>query len=522
MAEAREEKRGSFSGISKRDIIFIGLAMGMLVAAASQSIVSPALPVIVADLGGVEHYSWVATSALLTSAVVIPIVGKLADMYGRRGFYIGGLLVFLAGSALAGAAQGFWWLVAARAVQGLGMGTLIPLSQTIMGDILSARERGKYMGYLGAVFGLASIAGPLVGGWITDNFSWRWLFYVNLPIGLAALGFIVAFLKLPHTPKKSSVDYAGFSTLAVGLFSLLLATSWGGTQYPWGSAPVLGLYALGAAMLALFAFNERRAEEPVLPPGLWKNSIFTLSNIANFGVSMAMFGAIYYIPIFAQGVLGASVTNSGAVLIPLTVSMIAVSIVVGRLVTRTGRYKAFLICGPVVMALGYYLLSRLGYESTQTGLVIAMVVTGLGLGAVLQQYVLVVQNSVSHEQLGVATSTTQFFRSAGATTGIALFGTIMTGRLGQEIPAHLPEGAAASGQAQQLTGSSGVGAVLDPGAFSGMPPAVETGIREGLAASLHPVFLLGLGVVAVAAVLTLFIRELPLRREAFVNVEDES
>jgi EmrB/QacA subfamily drug resistance transporter len=259
--------RGNSS--SRKNIIFVGVALGMLAAAASQTIVSPALPVIVAELGEVEHYSWVATSTLLASAITIPLVGKLSDIYGHRGFYIGGLIVFMLGSILAGAAQNFWWLIGARVLQGFGMGTVLPLAQTILGDILSPRERGKYMGYLGGIFGVASISGPLLGGWITDNFSWRWLFYINLPIGIAALAFVVSYLHIPHTSKKHSLDYLGFVTLGLGLVAVLLATSWGGTQYLWGSWQVLSLYVGGALMLAIFIVNERYAEEPVIPLRLW-------------------------------------------------------------------------------------------------------------------------------------------------------------------------------------------------------------------------------------------------------------
>src|ERR671933_355785 len=244
------------SGANHKTLIFIGLMLGMLVAAVSQTIVSPAMPVIVAELGGIEHYSWIATSTLLVSAVSIPMVGKLSDIYGRRGFYIAGLVIFMLGSISAGAAQGFWWLVAARAIQGLGMGTIMPLSQTIIGDIISPRERGKYMGYLGGVFGVASIAGPLVGGWITDNFSWRWLFYVNLPLCLAALGFIVAYLHVPHTPRRHRLDYVGFAALPLALVAVLLATTWGGTTYPWDSGQVISLYVVGALILVGFVVNE--------------------------------------------------------------------------------------------------------------------------------------------------------------------------------------------------------------------------------------------------------------------------
>jgi EmrB/QacA subfamily drug resistance transporter len=505
-----------------KNVIFIGLMLGMLVAAVSQTIVSPAMPVIVSELGGIEHYSWIATSALLMSAVTVPVVGKLSDIYGRRGFYIVGLVVFMLGSVLAGAAQGFWWLVAARAVQGFGMGTIMPLSQTIIGDIISARERGKYMGYLGGVFGVASIAGPLVGGWITDNFSWRWLFYVNLPIGVAALGFIVAYLHVPHTPRRHRLDYIGFAALPLALVAVLLATTWGGTTYPWASWQIISLFLVGALVLIGFLINEYYAEEPVLPLRLWKNSVFSLSNISNMAIAMTMFGAIFFIPVYAQGVIGVNVTNSGAVLIPLTASMIVVSIAVGRLITRTGRYKGFMLVGLLVMMAGYFLLTRLGYGSTQTDLTLDMIVVGLGLGAVLQTYMLVVQNATSREDLGVATSTTQLSRSLGATLGTAVFGTIMTNGMRTEIPKHLPPHALQGPQAAKLSDGGGVGAILDPNALGQLPDAVATGIREGLAAAMHPVFVAGLPMLAVALVATLFIRALPLRNVAFADVESDA
>jgi EmrB/QacA subfamily drug resistance transporter len=504
---------------SRKNVIFVGLMLGMLVAAVSQTIVSPAMPVIVSELGGIEHYSWIATSALLVSAVTVPVIGKLSDVYGRRGFYIAGLVVFMLGSILAGAAQGFWWLVAARAVQGFGMGTIMPLSQTIIGDIISARERGRYMGYIGAVFGVASIAGPLAGGWITDNFSWRWLFYVNLPFGVAALAFILAYLHIPHVPRRHKLDYAGFVALPIALVAVLLATTWGGTTYPWGSWQIVSLYAAGVVVLIGFLVNEYYAAEPVLPLRLWKNSVFTLSNVSNMTIAMTMFGAIFFIPVYAQGVIGVNVTNSGAVLIPLTASMIVVSIVVGRLITRTGRYKGLMLAGLLVMAGGYFLLTRLEYGSTQTDLTLDMIVVGLGLGAVLQTYTLVVQNATSRGDLGVATSTTQLSRSLGATLGTAVFGTIMTNGMRTEIPKHLPAQALRGPQAAELSDGSGVGAVLDPNTLGQLPDAVATGIREGLAAAMHPVFVAGLPIIAIALVATLFIKELPLRTVAFAEME---
>lgn len=502
---------------NRRNIIFVGLMLGMLVAATNQTLVSPAMPVIVAELGGIEHYSWIATSALLVSAVSVPVVGKLSDIYGRRGFYIAGLVVFMLGSILAGMAQGFWWLVGARAVQGLGMGALQTLSQTIIGDIVSPRERGKYMGYLGGVFGVAVIAGPLAGGWITDAFSWRWLFFVNLPLGVAALVFIVVFLHLPHVPRRHSLDYMGFVTLGLGLSAVLLATSWGGTQYPWGSWQIISLYIAGAVILIGFVINENRAEEPVLPLRLWKNSVFTLSNLSNTTVAMAMYGAVFFIPLYAQGVIGVSATNSGAVLIPLMLSAIAVSILVGRLITRTGRYKGFVLAGLVVMGAGYYLLTRLGYGSAQSDLAVAMVVVGLGLGAVMQTYTLIVQNVASRRDLGIATSITQLTRSMGATFGTAIFGAVMANGINTEIPKHLPPEALNGSQVEQFSGGSGIGSLLDPSALGQLPPAIATGIREGLGAAMHSVFLVGLLVIGIALVGSIFIKELPLRETAFAD-----
>jgi EmrB/QacA subfamily drug resistance transporter len=502
---------------NRRNIIFVGLVLGMLVAVTNQTLVSPAIPVIVADLGGIEHYSWIATSTLLAVAVSVPVVGKLSDIYGRRGFYIAGLIIFMLGSILAGVAQGFWWLVAARGIQGLGMGALQTLSLTILGDIVSPRERGRYMGYLGGVFGVALIAGPLAGGWITDAFSWRWLFFINLPLGVSALAFIVAFLHLPHASRRHSLDYVGFVTLGLGLCAVLLATSWGGTQYPWGSWQVISLCIAAAALLTGFIINENYVEEPALPLGFWKNSVFTLSNVSNMAVAMAMYGAVFFIPVYAQGVIGVSVTNSGALLIPLMLSAIVVSILVGRLITRTGRYKGFVLAGLIVMGAGYYLLTRLGYGSTQADLTVTMVVLGLGLGSVMQTYILIVQNATSREDLGIATSITQLTRSMGATFGIAIYGTVMVSRMKAEIPKHLPSEALNSSRAERLSGGSGVGSLFDPGVLGQLAPAIASGIREGLAAAMHSVFLVGLVIIGVALAASIFIKELPLRDTAFAD-----
>ena len=490
---------------SKR--VFIGLMLGMLVASVSQTIVGPAMPRIVAELGGMDHYSWVATAAMLVSAITVPIVGKLSDLYGRRGFYLAGLVVFMIGSVVSGFAGNFWILVLGRAIQGLGMGTIMPLSQTIIGDIIPARQRGKYQGLMGAVFGVTSVAGPLAGGVITDHWGWRWLFFAAVPIGVVATVVIARFLHLPHERRDARIDYLGIATLTVALVSLLLATSFGGTTYPWGSVEILGLYAVGVVALVAFVLVELRAEEPVLPLRLFRSSVFTASNIASFAVSMVMFGSIIYIPVYAQGVLGVGATDSGLILMPLMLGLIVMGILSGLVITRTGRYKAIMVTGVVVMGGGLYLLTGLGADSTQTQLTLAMVVLGIGLGMAMQQYTLVVQNSVARADLGVATASTQFFRNVGSTVGIAVFGTVMTSGLAAAISSHLPAEVAAQMPAEAVD----AGSVLDPAALEGLPPVVATAVRQGLADQLHEVFLLTLPIVVLVLLATIAIKAMPLR-----------
>nr|WP_307844533.1 MDR family MFS transporter [Actinotalea solisilvae] len=488
--------------------VFIGLMLGMFVASVSQTIVSPAMPIIVAELGGMEHYSWLATAAMLVSAVVVPVVGKLSDLYGRRSFYLAGLVVFLSGSMLAGLAQDFWWLVGARALQGLGMGALMTLSQTIIGDIIPPRQRGKYQGLMGAVFGVTSIAGPLLGGWITDAWGWRWLFFAALPVGVVALVVIVRFLHLPHAQRRATIDVAGILTLSGALVAILLATSWGGTTYPWGSVQVVGLFVAGAALLAAFVPIELRAEEPVLPLRLFRSSVFTFANIASFFVATGMFGAIFYIPVYAQGVLGVDATSSGLIIIPMSAAMIGVGIVVGLLITRWGRYKPFVVGGTALMVVGFVLLTRVHYGSSSLQLTLAMVVVGAGLGAAMQTYTLVVQNAVERRDLGVATAANQFFRSAGGTVGIAVLGTIMSSRIATAIPAHLPAGAAEAMPADGID----AGAVLDPSALAQLPDAIAVAVRQGLADALHDVFVAALPLAVVAVVASALIKAVPLRQ----------
>src|SRR5207249_105338 len=427
--------------------VFAGLMLGSLIASLNMTLVAPALPTIVAELGGLADYTWIPISAMLASTVVVPIAGKLSDIYGRKPLYMTGVIVFALGSALSGLAPNFWFLVFARFVQGAGMGFLMPMSQAIIGDIISPRERGKYQGMMGASFGLASIVGPAAGGFITQYYSWRWLFFVNLPFAALTLLVVAVYMHVPNERRKHSIDVAGSVTLSLGVSAVLLATVWGGSQYPWSSWQIVSLYAAGAALLIAFAWFETRAEEPVLPLYLWKSSIFTFSNIASIGVAMTMFGAIYFLPVFVQGVIGNSVTSSGAILVPMLVAMIVTSVVSGQIISRTGRYKLPLIIGTALMGLGYVILGTMNIDTTNLEVVVAMVLIGLGLGTAMQTYSLVVQNSVSRQDMAVATSTTQLSRSIGAAVGLAILGTILTQGMASAMPKYLPPSVLAKLQA---------------------------------------------------------------------------
>lgn len=489
----------SLSPAEKR--VFIGLLLGMFVAAISQMMVGPAIPLIIAELGGIDHYSWVATAAMLTSAATVPVVGKLADMYGRRPFYIAGLLIFMTGALIGGLASGFTMLVAARAVQGLGMGAIMPLSQTIIGDIVPARYRGRYQGYMGAVFGVCSVIGPLVGGMITDWFGWRWLFFLAIPIGLAALVPIVRFLHVPFQRRPARLDLGGFILLPAALTAVLLATSMGGTTWAWDSPQIIGLYVGGAILTALFIWNETKASEPVMPLRLFRSRTFIFANLASLAVSMAMFSAMIYVPVFAQGVVGLTPGGTGIMLMPNAVAMISMSIIVGNLIARTGKYRPFALVGTVIMLCGVLLLSTVSVETSAVQLSLIMVVFGLGLGSIMQVFVLVVQNDASRRDLGVATSSAQFFRNVGSTLGIAIFGAIMSSRMPGAIASHLPPGMAEKAGASMPN----AGSVLDPSQLAGVPPQIADAIRAGLADTLQTVYMSALPIVLIVIVAILLI-----------------
>jgi EmrB/QacA subfamily drug resistance transporter len=487
-------------------IVFAGLLLGMLLAALNQTIVATALPDIVADLGGFDHYSWVFSAYMLTSTVTVPLYGKLSDVYGRRPFFLLAIVLFMAGAVVSGLAPTMTVLILGRALQGLGAGGLIPLAMAVIGDLIAPRERGKWQGLTGAVFGVASVVGPATGGWISDNASWRWAFFVSLPFGLLALVVVQKGFTMEPAHREHSIDYIGAALLTAGLSTGLLATVWGGTQYPWASAEIVGLFAVSVVLLVVFVAWERRAREPILPLDLFRNRTFAASQVALFFIGAAMFATILYVPLFVQGVLGESATSSGAILTPLMLALIGASVAAGQLVSRTGRYKAVLLTSPVVLAVGFWLLSRLDVHSTLHETTRDMIVVGLGLGLGTSTFVLVVQNAVPRSMMGVATAGTQFFRTIGATIGVTVMGAMLTSNLHDELSERL-----SAAQLADVGGAASPGSLVAGGAAS-LPADVAAALRGALGAALEPVFALGVPLMVVALAATVFVERRELRR----------
>jgi EmrB/QacA subfamily drug resistance transporter len=484
-----------------RTMIFAALMLGMFLAALDQTIVSTALPTIVGDLGGLEHLSWVVTAYLLASTASTPLYGKLGDMYGRKPMFMAAILIFLAGSLLAGLSQNMGELIAFRAVQGIGAGGLLVGAQSIIGEIVPPRERGRYTGLIGSVFAVASVAGPLLGGFLVDTLSWRWVFYVNMPIGVVAVAVVALRLHLPRRRSAHRIDYEGAALLTAGVSALVLMLTWGGTQYAWGSTMILGLAVAAAVLLALFVWQETRAAEPIVPLRLFRSPIFDVASAMGALIGMAMFGAIVFIPLFLQLVYGASATGSGLRMIPLMGGLLAASIASGRVVSRIGRYRPFPIAGTAVMAIGMLLLTQLGVDTPSWLASVYMLVVGLGIGLTMQVLVLAVQNDAPVRDLGVATATSTFFRSVGGSIGIALFGAIFASRLADGL-ASLPPAAAA-----RFAG----GVNIDPQEAKALPPDVREQFLQGFAHALHGVFLWAAAIAIVAFVVSWLLREIPLR-----------
>ncbi|MER5882451.1 MFS transporter [Streptomyces sp. NPDC001941] len=494
------------AGQSHRTVLVaIGaLLLGMLLAALDQTIVSTALPTIVSELGGMEHLSWVVTAYMLASTAATPLWGKLGDQYGRKKLFQTAIVLFLIGSALCGLAQNMPQLIAFRAVQGLGGGGLMVLSMAIVGDLVSPRERGKYQGLFGAVFGATSVLGPLLGGLFTEHLSWRWVFYVNLPVGVVALFVIAAVLHVPVRTTRHTIDYLGTFLIASVATCLVLVASLGGTTWAWGSAQIIGLAVLGAVLLVCFLYVERRAAEPVLPLKLFRIRTFALVSVISFIVGFAMFGAMTYLPTFLQVVQGVTPTMSGVHMLPMVLGMLLTSTASGQVVSRTGRWKVFPLAGTAITAVGLVLLHRLSETSSTWEMSLYFFVFGAGLGLVMQVLVLVVQNAVSYQDLGVATSGATFFRSIGASFGVAIFGTVFTNRLTGKLESALA--------GQQLPPGTGPGEIAaDPRSMGLLPPALRPAVLHAYATSITDVFLYAAPVVLLAFAVAWFLKEDKLR-----------
>ncbi|MFD2612114.1 MDR family MFS transporter [Paenibacillus gansuensis] len=512
------------SSVEKRGMLIAGLIIAMLFAALDGTIVGTAMPNIVGDFGGLSLMTWLTTAYMLTSTTIVPIAGKLADLLGRKLVYITGLIIFIAGSALCGMAQNMPELIWFRAMQGLGGGIMMPMAMIIIGDLFSGKERAKWQGIFGAIYGLSSVIGPQIGGFIVDSWNWRWVFYINLPVGLLAVFLIAAGLKAHKATGPVKFDFAGMTTMIIGVVSLLLALSFGGVDYAWGSWQIIGLFTVAVVTLTAFVFIESKVAEPILPVRFFMNKTFSMLNGIGFLMAVGMFGAIMFVPLFMQGIVGISATASGTVMTPLMISMIIASIIGGQIVYKLGVRRQ-IAAGMIIMAGGFGLLTTLDMETTKIVASSFMAVIGIGMGMVMPILTLALQESFPKSELGVVTSSSQFFRQIGGTFGMTVLGAIMNAKsthLLQDklVPVldNMPADAAAQvNPMKEMVNTNPQGLysnLLNPDALKAMPEqfvnAIVPIMKSSLVTSLHQVFIFGLIFVILGVLLTPFLGSIKL------------
>jgi EmrB/QacA subfamily drug resistance transporter len=522
-------------GTRTKVIVMAGTMLGMFTAAMDQTIVGTSMPRIIADLGGFGLYSWVGTGFLLASTSAVPIAGKLTDIYGRKPFYMGGILVLLVGSALCGSAQSVEQLIAFRVIQGIGAGTIMGIAFAILGDVFTPAERGRWIGLMSGVFASASVIGPLIGGTLTDHVHWRWVFYVNLPLGTLAL--VVLLFGMPNIKPmiKSRLDFRGIILLLATVVPLLLAFSWAGSRYDWLSPEVLGLFAWAGLALVVFTYAEMHTEEPLLPISLFtSNRIFVVSALITLITGVAMMGSIFYIPLFVQGVIGSSATNSGLVTMPMMISMAVASAIAGQIMSRLGRYKFLGVLGLSIMVAGEFLLSRMDVNSTSTDATIAMIVFGIGLGTAMPLFMLAVQNAVPYRLMGVSTSTIQFLRSVGGTMGVAIMFSLIQSHYHKNLATTVPDSVRSQPELSKALGDPQF--ILNTRAYEQVQAAFSSfgaqgqalfdqtieGVKSSLATAITDAFLVSVFLLAASVVIALFLKEVPLRKQHYTAEEEQA
>jgi len=527
-----------FPILPRRQLILTmaGVMLAMFLASLDQTVVGTAMPRIIADLGGFNQYTWVTTSYLVASTTVVPIVGKLTDIYGRKWFYIAGIVIFLMGSALSGLSQNMTQLIIFRAIQGIGAGVLMANAIIVVGDLFPPLERGKYVGLVTSVIGVSAVLGPVIGGVITDNLSWHWVFYVNIPVGILSIIFFIRYF--PHIKPSASgqrVNYWCIAILVLAIVSLMLAFSWGGSEYPWASAQVIGTLVFGVVMIGIFLLIESRMADPFIPLELFKNRIVGVSMVAIFLTGFGMFGGIIFIPLFFQGVLGSSATASGSFLMPMMLAFMVSSIIAGQVLSRMGgHYRILGLVGLAIMAVGMALLSQMTENTSYGQAVFYIVVMGLGLGATMPIFTIAVQNAVPYRIMGVATSSTQFIRSIGGTLGLAILGSVMASRFASELGSTVSSSVEKALQPGQLSSlADNPQALINPEVReqlqiqfdsmgeqgAGLFQQLMEALKHSLSSAIGETFLIGLVVVAVAFATTIFLKEIKLKTRKQVNAE---